>query len=60
MSKTLEEILEDVQGKIGVYNKMPNWKQHRRKSWEAYVSCVRLEQLLIPAIKSDKSSRIDR
>lgn len=53
MSITLRDILADIQGSIENYLAMPKRKRHRRKYWDAYIDCVRLEMMLQDAIRRE-------
>ena len=54
MSATLQSILIDIQKSIEIYHALPKRKQWRRKYWDAYVSCVRMEMLFQSAIEKQE------
>ncbi len=54
---TLQDLLQNIQGHIKVYEGFSKRKQKRRKYWEAFCSCVRMEMLLKDAIKKEDEQK---
>jgi len=57
MSTTLQSMLADIQKSIEIYHALPKRKQRRRKYWDAYVSCVRMEMLFQSAIEKQEKEK---
>lgn len=57
MSTTLQSILADIRKSIEFYHTLPKRKQRRRKYWDAYVSCVRMEMLFQSAIEKQEKEK---